>query len=165
MVELEGNKSENSNVSQILKGDIYINSSRMSSNGILVSYSQVTRLVEVNEEPLSWYLKTKWDTPPKRVSTGSHLLIENIKIRWDLDMQLRGVNINCELMREAQLYSQLHGDTPARTIEPGLPLRKTWPDETVEVNVMKKKMQWWPIDQPGNIAKYQLFGNPISCCV
>ena len=53
MVELEGNKSENSNVSQIVKGDVYINSSRMSSNGILVSYSQVTRLVEVNEEPLS----------------------------------------------------------------------------------------------------------------
>ena len=152
MVELEGNKSENSNVSQILKGDIYINSSRMSSNGILVSYSQVTRLAEVNEEPLSWYLKTKWDTPPTRVSTGSHLLIENIKIRWDLDMQLRGVNINCELMREAQFYSQLHGDTPARTIEPGLPLRKTWPDETVEVNVVKKKMQWRPIDQSRNIA-------------
>ena len=67
-------------------------------------------------------------------------------------MQLRGVNINCELMREAQFYSQLHGDTPARTIEPGLPLRKTWPDETVEVNVMKKKMQWRPIDQSRNIA-------------
>ena len=55
-------------------------------------------------------------------------------------MQLRGVNINCELTREAQFYSQLHGDTPAGTIEPGLPFRKTWPDETVEVNVMKKKM-------------------------
>ena len=25
-------------------------------------------------------------------------------------MRLRGVNINCELMREAQLYSQLHGE-------------------------------------------------------
>ena len=47
-------------------------------------------------------------------------------------MRLRGVYINCELMREAQFYSQLHGDTPARTIEPGLPLRKTWPDEIVE---------------------------------
>ena len=152
MVELEGNKSENSNVSQILKGDIYINSSRMSSNGILVSYSQVTRLVEVNEEPLSWYLKTKWDTPPKRVSTGSHLLIENIKIRWDLDMQLRGVNINCELTREAQFYSQLHGDTPAGTVEPGLPFRKTWPDETDEVNVMKTKMHWRPNDQSINNA-------------
>ena len=61
-------------------------------------------------------------------------------------MRLRGVNINCELMREAQLYSQLHGEPPARTIEPGLPLRKTRPDETVEVNVMKKKMQRRPND-------------------
>ena len=25
-------------------------------------------------------------------------------------MRLRGVNINCELMREAQLYSQLHDE-------------------------------------------------------
>ena len=82
----------------------------MSSNGILVSYSQVIRLVEVNEDPLRWDLKMNWDTPPTRVSTGSHLLIDNTKISWDLDMQLRGVNINCELMREAQFYSQLHGE-------------------------------------------------------
>ena len=47
-------------------------------------------------------------------------------------MQLRGVNINCELMREAQLYSQLYGETPARTIEPGHPLCKTRPDKIVE---------------------------------
>ena len=51
-------------------------------------------------------------------------------------MQLRGVNINCELTREAHFYSQLHGDTPAGTVEPGLPSRKTWPDETDEVNLM-----------------------------
>ena len=112
-----------------------------------MSYSQVTRLVEVNEDPLRWDLKMNWDTPPTRVSTGSHLLIDNTKIRWDLDMQLRGVNINCELTREAQFYSQLHGDTPAGTVEPGLPFRKTWPDETDEVNVMKKKMHWRPNDQ------------------
>ena len=152
MVELEGNKSENSNVSQILKGDIYIYSSRMSSNGILVSYSQVIRLVEVNEDPLRWDLKMNWDTPPTRVSTGSHLLIDNTKISWDLDMQLRGVNINCELTREAQFYSQLHGDTPAGTVEPGLPFRKTWPDETDEVNLMKKKMHRRPNDQLINNA-------------
>ena len=62
-------------------------------------------------------------------------------------MQLRGVNINCELTREAQFYSQLHGDTPAGTVEPGLPFRKTWPDETDEVNLMKKKMHRRPNDQ------------------
>ena len=124
----------------------------MSSNGIPVSYSQVIRLVEVNEDPLRWDLKMNWDTPPTRVSTGSHLLIDNTKISWDLDMQLRGVNINCELTREAQFYSQLHGDTPAGTVEPGLPFRKTWPDETDEVNLMKKKMHRRPNDQLINNA-------------
>ena len=67
-------------------------------------------------------------------------------------MQLRGVNINCELTREAHFYSQLHGDTPAGTVEPGLPFRKTWPDETDEVNLMKKKMHRRPNDQLINNA-------------
>ena len=122
----------------------------MSSNGIPVSYSQVIRLVEVNEDPLRWDLKMNWDTPPTRVSTGSHLLIDNIKIRWDLDLQLRGVNINCELMREAQFYSQLHGDTPAGTIEPGLPFpqdvawRDSWSQRDEEEDALKTK---WSIEQ------------------
>ena len=47
-------------------------------------------------------------------------------------MRLRGVNINCELMREAQLYSQLHGELQRELSEPGHPLCKTRPDKIVE---------------------------------
>ena len=150
MVELEGNKSENSNVSQNLRATLHQFQQKVKqwnpyelqpSNTFGRSKRGAHLLIPENEVGHS----------PTRASTGSQL-IENIKIRWGLDMRLRGVNINCELMREAQLYSQLHGEPPARTIEPGLPLRKTWPDETVEVNVVKKKMQWRPIDQSRNIA-------------
>ena len=91
----------------IIDGRLYINSSTQPGNGILMSGSQVTHLAELNEEPICRYLETKWDT--RLNSTGSQI-IENIKIRWGLNMRLRGVNINCELMREAQLYSQLHGE-------------------------------------------------------
>ena len=55
-------------------GRLYINSSRKSSNGILMSCSQVTRLAEVNEEPISWYLKTKWDTRLHRFRQVLNLL-------------------------------------------------------------------------------------------
>ena len=77
-------------------------------------------------------------------------------------MQLRGVNINCELTREAQFYSQLHGDTPAGTVEPGLPFRKTWPDETDEVNLMKEKMHRRPNDQLITMHSTNYFGIPYS---
>ena len=142
MVELEGNKSENSNMSQNLRANLHQFQQKVKqrnpyelqpSNTFGWSKRGAHQLIPENEVGHS----------PTRVSTGSQL-IENIKIRWGLDMRLRGVNINCELMREAQLYSQLHGEPPARTIEPGLPLRKTRPDETVEVNEMKKKMQRRP---------------------
>ena len=39
-------------------GRLYINS----SDGILMSGSQVTHLAEVNEEPICGYLEKKWDT-------------------------------------------------------------------------------------------------------
>ena len=77
-------------------------------------------------------------------------------------MQLRGVNINCELTREAQFYSQLHGDTPAGTVEPGLPFRKTWPDETDEVNLMKEMMHRRPNDQLITMHSTNYFGIPYS---
>ena len=56
-------------------------------------------------------------------------------------MRLRGVNINCELMREAQLYSQLHGE-PQRelTSQVTLSARRDLTRQ-LKVNEMKKKMQ------------------------
>ena len=110
MVELEGNESENSNVSQNLKGDFTSFQQKVKqrnpcelqpSNTLGRSKRGAPQLIPENEVGHS----------PTRVSTGSQL-IENIKIRWGLDMRLRGVYINCELMRvrEAQFYSQLHGE-------------------------------------------------------
>ena len=108
MVELEGNKSENTNVSQNLWATLHQFQQKVKqrnpyelqpSNTFGWSKRGAHQLIPENEVGHS----------PTRVSTGSQL-IENIKIRWGLDMRLRGVNINCELMREAQLYSQLHGE-------------------------------------------------------
>ena len=47
-------------------------------------------------------------------------------------MWLRGVNINCELTREALFNSQLHGELQRELSEPGHPLCKTRPDKMVE---------------------------------
>ena len=108
MVELEGNKSENTNVSQNLWATLHRFQQKVKqrnpyelqpSNTIGRSKRGAHQLIPENEVGHS----------PTRVSTGSQL-IDNIKIRWSLDMRLRGVYINCELMREAQFYSQLHGE-------------------------------------------------------
>ena len=108
MVELEGNKSENSNVSQNLRANLHQFQQKVKqrnpyelqpSNTIGRSKRGAHQLIPENEVGHS----------PTLVSTGSQL-IDNIKIRWSLDMRLRGVYINCELMREAQFYSQLHGE-------------------------------------------------------
>ena len=126
-------KSENSNVSQNLRATLHQFQQKVKqwnpyelqpSNKFGWSKRGAHQLIPENEVGHS----------PTRVSTGSQL-IENIKIRWGLDMRLRGVNINCELMREAQLYSQLHGEPPARTIEPGHPLCKTRPDKIAEIPI------------------------------
>ena len=101
-------KSENSNVSQNLRATLHQFQQKVKqrnpyelqpSNTIGRSKRGAHQLIPENEVGHS----------PTRVSTGSQL-IDNIKIRWSLDMRLRGVYINCELMREAQFYSQLHGE-------------------------------------------------------
>ena len=59
-------------------------------------------------------------------------------------MRLRGVNINCELMREAQLYSQLHGE-PQRELSSQVTLSARRDlTRQLKVNEMKKKMQLRP---------------------
>ena len=139
MVELEGNKSENSNMSQNLRANLHQFQQKVKqrnpyelqpSNTFGWSKRGAHQLIPENEVGHS----------PTRVSTGSQL-IENIKIRWGLDMRLRGVNINCELMREAQLYSQLHGE-PQRELSSQVTLSARRDlTRQLKVNEMKKKMQ------------------------
>ena len=71
---------------------------------------------------------------PRGASTGSQI-IENIKIRWGLYMWLRGVNINCELMREALFNSQFIFTPRNRIIRPHLILMFSIIWEPVEVRV------------------------------
>ena len=108
MVELGGNKSENSNVLYNRWATLHQFQhtarqwnpyERQPSNPLGRSKRGAHLQIPGNEVGHS----------PTRTSTGSQK-IENIKIWWGLNMRLRGVNINCELMREAQLYSQLHGE-------------------------------------------------------
>ena len=146
MVELEGNKSENTNVSQNLWATLHQFQQKVKqrnpyelqpSNTFGRSKRGAHLLIPENEVGHS----------PTRASTGSQL-IENIKIRWGLDMRLRGVNINCELMREAQLYSQLHGE-PQRELSSQVTLSARRDlTRQLKVNEMKKKMQprpRWPM--------------------
>ena len=139
-------KSENSNVSQNLRATLHQFQQKVKqwnpyelqpSNTFGRSKRGAHLLIPENEVGHS----------PTRASTGSQL-IENIKIRWGLDMRLRGVNINCELMREAQLYSQLHGE-PQRELSSQVTLSARRDlTRQLKVNEMKKKMQprpRWPM--------------------
>ena len=139
-------KSENSNVSQNLRATLHQFQQKVKqwnpyelqpSNTFGWSKRGAHLLIPENEVGHS----------PTRASTGSQL-IENIKIRWGLDMRLRGVNINCELMREAQLYSQLHGE-PQRELSSQVTLSARRDlTRQLKVNEMKKKMQprpKWPM--------------------
>ena len=53
-------------------------------------------------------------------------------------MRLRGVNINCELMREAQLYSQLHGELRRELLSQVTLSARRGLTRWLKVNEMKK---------------------------
>ena len=151
MVELEGNKSENTNVSQNLWATLHQFQQKVKqrnpyelqpSNTFGWSKRGAHQLIPENEVGHS----------PTRVSTGSQL-IENIKIRWNLDVRLRGVNIKLWTNARGTTLFTAARRTPARTIEPGHPLRKTRPDETVE-------SQW---DEEEDATKTKMTNVEMQC--